>query len=145
MYGPDYASPKRVIVGLIEKQIEFETVPINIINGESKTPDFLKLQPFGEVPVIQDGDYTLFESRAILRYYAEKYNSQGTELLGKTIEDKGLVNQWVEVEAHNFHPPLYNLVLHILFSSKMGFPADPKVIQESEEKLGKVLDVGRST
>ncbi|KAM7492141.1 hypothetical protein LguiA_035062 [Lonicera macranthoides] len=141
VYGSDYASPKRVIVCLLEKEIEFETVPIDIIKGEHKDPEFLKLQPFGVVPLIQDGDYTLFESRAIIRYYAEKYKSQGTELLGRTMEEKGQVEQWLEVEAHNFQPPLYNMVLHILFSSKFGFAADQKLIQESEVKLGKVLDI----
>ncbi|CAL5419776.1 unnamed protein product [Camellia sinensis] len=141
VYGPDYACPKRVIVCLIEKGIEFETVPIDLIKGEHKLPEFLQLQPFGVLPVIQDGDYTLFESRAIIRYYAEKYKSQGTELLGKTIEERGLVEQWLEAEAHNFHPHIYNLTIQILFSSKMGFTADEKLIQESEEKLGKVLDI----
>ncbi|XP_028059525.1 glutathione S-transferase F9-like [Camellia sinensis] len=141
VYGPDYACPKRVIVCLIEKGIEFETVPIDLIKGEHKLQEFLQLQPFGVLPVIQDGDYTLFESRAIIRYYAEKYKSQGTELLGKTIEERGLVEQWLEAEAHNFHPHIYNLTIQILFSSKMGFTADEKLIQESEEKLGKVLDI----
>ncbi|KAK2987350.1 hypothetical protein RJ640_023651 [Escallonia rubra] len=141
VYGPVYACPKRVIVCLIEKEVEFETVEVDIIKGEHKHPEFLKLQPFGELPVIQDGDYTLYESRAIIRYYAEKYKSQGTELLGSTMEEKGLVEQWLEVEAHNFHPPLYELVIQIVFSSKMGFPLDPKVVQASEEKLGKVLDI----
>jgi glutathione S-transferase len=141
VYGPGYASAKRVIACLIEKEIEFETIPIDLLKAEHKHPQFLQLQPFGVVPVIQDGDYTLFESRAIIRYYAEKYKSQGTDLLGKTIEERGVVEQWLEVEAHNFHPPIYNLVLHILFSSKFGFPADQNVIQESEEKLGKVLDI----
>ncbi|KVH89295.1 hypothetical protein Ccrd_008720 [Cynara cardunculus var. scolymus] len=141
VYGPDYASPKRVMVCLLEKEIEFETVPVDLITGENRSPEFMKLQPFGSLPVIQDGDYTLFESRAIIRYYAEKYKSQGTNLLGKTIEDQGLVQQWLEVEAHNYHPPLNNLVLHILFSSVLGFRRDEQVIKESEEKLGKVLDV----
>lgn len=81
------------------------------------------------------------ESRAILRYYAEKYKTQGTDLLGKTIEEQGLVNQWLEVEAHNYHPPLNNLVLHIMFSPNFGITRDEKVIKESEEKLGKVLDI----
>lgn len=57
------------------------------------------------------------------------------------MEEKGQVEQWLEVEAHNFQPPLYNMVLHILFSSKFGFAADQKLIQESEVKLGKVLDI----
>lgn len=60
VYGPDYANPKRVLVCLIEKGVEFETVPVDLFKGEQKAPEFLKLQPFGSVPVIQDGDYTLF-------------------------------------------------------------------------------------
>ncbi|CAN6707787.1 unnamed protein product [Malus baccata var. baccata] len=131
----------RVLVCLVEKEVDFETVPIDLLKGENKHPDFLKLQPFGTVPLIQNGDYTLYESRAIMRYYAEKYKSQGTDLLGKTIEERGLVEQWLEVEAHNFQPPIYNLVVHILFAPVLGFPSDPKILQESEEKLGKVLDI----
>ncbi|XP_028751974.1 glutathione S-transferase F9 [Neltuma alba] len=141
VYGPTYASPKRVLMCLIEKEIDFEVVLLDIFKGEHKNPEFLKLQPFGQLPLIQDGDYTLYESRAIIRYYAEKYKSQGTDLLGKTIEDRGLVEQWLEVEAQNFHPPVYNMVMHILFAPILGTPSDPKVIQESEEKLGKVLDI----
>ncbi|CAK9147857.1 unnamed protein product [Ilex paraguariensis] len=141
VYGPDYASTKRVIACLIEKEIEFETVPINIFNGDTKKPEFLALQPFGVVPVIEDEDGTLFESRAIIRYCAQKYESQGTALFGKTSRERGLVEQWLEVEAHNFHPPVYNLVVNIMFSSQLGITPDPKVIEESEEKLGKVLDI----
>ncbi|XP_030446658.2 glutathione S-transferase F9-like [Syzygium oleosum] len=141
VYGPDYASPKRVLVCLIEKGVEFETVPIDLFKGEHKVPEFVKLQPFGSVPVVQDGDYTLFESRAIIRYYAEKYKHQGTDLLGKTIEERGLVEQWLEVEAQNFHPPIFDLVLKIVFGPFMGLTPDPKLLQESEDKLCKVLDV----
>nr|AFK35789.1 unknown [Medicago truncatula] len=142
VYGPHCASAKRVLVCLVEKEIEFEVVPINVLKGEHKDPEYLKLQPFGNVPVIKDGDYTLYESRAIMRYYAEKYRSQGVELLGKTIEEKGLVEQWLEVEAHSFNPPAYNLVIHVLFPSLLvdGTP-DPKVIEESEAKLVKVLNI----
>jgi len=77
-----------------------------------------------------------------MRYYAEKYRSQGVELLGKTIEEKGLVEQWLEVEAQNFNPPAYNLLIHVLFPSLLvdGTP-DPKVIEESEAKLVKVLNI----
>ncbi|XP_050229915.1 glutathione S-transferase F9-like [Mercurialis annua] len=145
VYGPAYASPKRVLVCLIEKEIEFETVPVDLIKGENKDPDFLKLQPFGAVPVVQDGDYTLFESRAIIRYYAEKYKSQGTDLLGKTIEERGLVEQWLEVEAQSYHPHIYNMVIHVLFASALGFPPDEKLIKESEEKLALVLDIYEET
>ncbi|KAI3465095.1 hypothetical protein Pfo_021758 [Paulownia fortunei] len=141
VYGPAYASAKRVITCFIEKGIEFEVVDIDLFKGENKTPEYLKLQPFGVLPVIQDGDYTLYESRAITRYYAEKYRSQGTELLGKTMEERGLVEQWLEVEAHNFQPPLHDLVVQVLFGPKMGITPDQKRIKEDEEKLALVLDI----
>lgn len=145
MYGPACASTKRVLLVLIEKGIEFETVNVDVSKGEQRNPEYLKLQPFGVVPVIQDGDFTLFESRAIMRYYAEKYKSQGVDLLGKTIEERGLVEQWLEVEAQNFHPFAYNLAIHILFASIIGITPDPKVIEESEAKLDKVLNIYEET
>ncbi|ESW09168.1 hypothetical protein PHAVU_009G105900 [Phaseolus vulgaris] len=142
VYGPDYANPKKVIVCLIEKQVEFETVHVDGINGEHKQPEYLKLQPFGLLPVVKDGDYILYESRAILRYYSEKYKNQGSALLGNTIEERGLVEQWLEVEAHNYYPPIYNLVMNILILPIVkGEASDPKVSEENEEKLCKVLDI----
>ncbi|KAG8377371.1 hypothetical protein BUALT_Bualt08G0026100 [Buddleja alternifolia] len=141
VYGPAYGSSKRVIACLIEKEIEYEVVNIDLFKGENKTQEYLKLQPFGVLPVIQDGDFTLYESRAIMRYYAEKYKSQGTDLYGKTMEEKGLIDQWVEVEAHNFQPPLYDLVVQLLFASKLGVTPDQNRIKEDEEKLARVLDV----
>ncbi|XP_028751975.1 glutathione S-transferase F9-like [Neltuma alba] len=141
VYGPNYASPKRVVMCLMEKQIDIEAVILDIFKGEHKDLDFVKLQPFDLLPAVQDGDYTLYESRAIMRYYAEKYKSQGTELLGKTIEERGLVEPWLEVEAQNFNPPAYNMILHVLFAPLLGVKSEAKVIEESEEKLGKVLDI----
>ncbi|TYH44221.1 hypothetical protein ES332_D11G179000v1 [Gossypium tomentosum] len=130
VYGSAFACPKRVIACLIEKEIEFETVPVDFLKGEHKDPEFLKLQPFGTIPVTEDGDYVLYESRAIIRYYAEKYKSQGTDLLGKIVEERGQVENWLEVEAHNFNPPIYALTLHVMFASKM-------VLDIYEERLSK--------
>ncbi|KAM1373671.1 hypothetical protein ACFX2I_024344 [Malus domestica] len=55
VYGPFYAAPKRVLVCLVEKEIEFETSPIDLFKGEHKSPEFLKLQPFGQIPVSKMG------------------------------------------------------------------------------------------
>ncbi|XXG65801.1 hypothetical protein AAC387_Pa05g3418 [Persea americana] len=142
VYGPAYASAtRRVLACLFDKEIEFELVPVDLLKGEHKNPDFLKLQPFGVVPVIQDGDLTLYESRAIIRYYAEKYKSHGVDLLGTTVEDRAVVEQWLEVEGQNFHQPIYTLVLQILYYPKLGLPTDEKAVKEGEENLGKVLDI----
>ncbi|KAL1188021.1 Glutathione S-transferase F10 [Cardamine amara subsp. amara] len=141
IYAPLFASSKRAVVTLIEKGLEFETVNVDLLKGEQRNPEYIAIQPFGKIPVLVDGDYKIFESRAIMRYIAEKYRSQGPDLLGKTVEERGQVEQWLDVEATSYHPPLLALTLNIVFAPLMGLVADEKVIKESEEKLGEVLDV----
>ena len=51
------------------------------------------------------------------------------------------MEQWLEVEAQNYHPAIYTLAMEILFARKKGTPSDAKAIEESEKKLGKVLDI----
>ncbi|GLJ52774.1 hypothetical protein SUGI_1124160 [Cryptomeria japonica] len=142
MFGSGQAGcARRVLACLVEKGIEFEIVPVDILKGEQKKPEFLALQPFGKVPVVQDGDLTLFESRAIIRYFAEKYAAQGTCLLGKSLEERALVEQWLEVEGQYFSSPAYELVVQVLIVPKIGQPQDLALIESSTEKLDKVLDV----
>ena len=51
VYGPAYASAtRRVLVCLFHKEIEFESVPIDLLKGEHKNPDLLKLQVFPSIP-----------------------------------------------------------------------------------------------
>lgn len=53
---------------LIINQIPYETVFIDLKQGDHKKPEFLKINPSGQVPAIKDGDFTLAECHAILRY-----------------------------------------------------------------------------
>src|SRR5712691_10378196 len=64
---------QRAIVVLAEKKLPYETVPIDLKKGEQKKPDFLKLNPYGKVPVIIDGTTVLYESLMINEYLEEKY------------------------------------------------------------------------
>ncbi|KAL3527383.1 hypothetical protein ACH5RR_012039 [Cinchona calisaya] len=142
VYGPVTAGcPQRVLVCLIEMGVEFEVVHVDLETGEHKNSEFLLLQPFGQVPVIEDGDFRLFESRAIVRYYATKHANHGPNLLGSTLEEKALVDQWLEVESHNFNDMVYALVLQIEVLPRMGERTDLKLVQNCVEKLDKVLDV----
>ncbi|ERN14991.1 hypothetical protein AMTRI_Chr02g213860 [Amborella trichopoda] len=142
LHGAAFAAcPRRVAACLYEKNVEFELVNVDLFAGDHKKPEFLQLHPFGLVPVIQDCDLTFFESRAIIRYYAEKYAGQGTDLLGKSLEDRATIEQWLEVEAHYFNEPAFSLAFQVLYAEKLGQEPDLNVIKSSEEKLTKVLDV----
>ncbi|KAL5983184.1 GST superfamily [Asimina triloba] len=142
VYGPlRAASPQRVMACLYEKGVDFEVVEVDLQAGEHKKPEFLDIQPFGQVPAVEDGDFRLFESRAIIRYFASKYANQGSNLLGKTVEETALVDQWLEVEAHNFNDLVYTIVLQLRVLPQMGEAGDMLLVKSSENKLGKVLDI----
>jgi len=64
---------QRVKVVLAEKNLPYETVPIDLRKREQKTPDYLKLNPYGKVPVLTDDDTVLYESCVINEYLNEKY------------------------------------------------------------------------
>ena len=70
---PSSPNCQRVIVVLEEKKLPYEKVPVDLKKMEQKKPDFLKLNPYGKVPVIIDGATVLYESLIINEYLEEKY------------------------------------------------------------------------
>ncbi|KAJ1388166.1 Thioredoxin-like superfamily [Sesbania bispinosa] len=135
------ACPQRVLVCLLEKGVDFELVHVDLDQGEQKQPEFLLKQPFGQVPVVEDGDFRLFESRAIIRYYAAKYADRGPDLLGTTLEERALVDQWLEVEGHNFNDLGFTIMFQLVILPRMGQPGDLALAHSCVQKLEKVLDV----
>lgn len=55
--------------------VEYESVPVDFAKGEHKAPEYLAVNPFGQVPALTDGDVTLRDSGAILIYLAGKYGA----------------------------------------------------------------------
>ncbi|KAH0895882.1 hypothetical protein HID58_045450 [Brassica napus] len=135
------ACPQRVLLCFLEKEIEFEIVHVDLDTLEQKKPEHLLRQPFGQVPAIEDGDFKLFESRAIARYYATKYSNQGTNLLGKSLEHRAIVDQWADVETHYFNVLAFPIVLNLVIKPRLGEECDAVLVEELKAKLGVVLDI----
>ena len=87
----------RLMMSLLN--LEYELVSINIKNGEQKAPEFLKLNPWGQVPVLVDGSQVLRDSQAILVYLARRY--RGDSWLPEQAESMALVLQWLAIAAHD--------------------------------------------
>ncbi|KAJ4960966.1 hypothetical protein NE237_020876 [Protea cynaroides] len=142
VYGPVAAvCPQRVMACLLEKGVDFKVIHVDLDAFEQKQPEFLARQPFGQVPVIEDGDFRLFESRAIIRYIASKYADGGPNLLGNTHEERALVDQWLEVEAHNFNDMVFTSALQLLILPRLGKHGDLTLVHSCEQKLETVFDV----
>lgn len=67
LYGPAM-STSRVLVTILEKELPYEFILIDIAKGDQKSEEYRKLQPFGKVPVLDDDGFLIFESRAICKY-----------------------------------------------------------------------------
>lgn len=130
-----------VLCCLAEKEVEYELVLVELSAGAQKQPQYLALNPFGMVPTIQDGDLTLFESRAIVRYLAKKYKGQGTDLLGNTLAEQALVEQWCEVEGQSFSTPASAVLFQTVLLPMRGGTTDEAVLEINIGKLNKVLDI----
>lgn len=63
-----------LLLSLLDLNVEI--IDVDLMGGEQRTPEFLKKNPLGKVPVLEDGDVTLFDSNAILVYLASQYDNK---------------------------------------------------------------------
>jgi glutathione S-transferase len=68
---------------------------------DTRTPDYLSLNPNGLVPVLIDGDTVLWESNTIIRYLAAAYG--GAELLPAAPAARARIEQWMDWQATEFN------------------------------------------
>lgn len=77
--------------------IEHQSIQVDLAAAEHKSADFLKLNRFGQVPVLVDGDTTIADSNAILVYIARKFGK--TDWLPQTPALEAAVQRWLSVAA----------------------------------------------
>lgn len=78
---------------------------------QQRPSDYLKEQPFDQVPVLRDGDVRIFETGAIVQYIAEK----GGTLLPKDLPGRYRAIQWTYAALNSVEPAINNLVLIDVF------------------------------
>ncbi|AJC23223.2 glutathione S-transferase family protein [Pandoraea pulmonicola] len=98
--------------------LPYETVDIDFATGEHKQPAFLAINPFGQVPAIDDDGVVLADSNAILVYLASRYDASGTWLPRDPV-NAAKVQRWLSVAAGDlaFGPAAARVV--VLFKRDM--------------------------
>ena len=93
---------------LAEIGAAYDFVPVDLGKGESRTSEFLRINPHGKVPVLVDGDFALPESGAILWYLGEKYpdaqllpRADGT---AATLQARAQILRFSDLAATAFYP-----------------------------------------
>jgi glutathione S-transferase len=83
----------RLMLSLLD--LPYETHPVNMKQGENKQPEFLRLNPRGQVPVFEDGPIRMWDSTAILVYLGRKYGGESWWPLDAA--QMAQVTQWLAV------------------------------------------------
>ena len=125
---------QRVKVVLGEKNLPYEIVPIDLRKQEQKTPEYLKLNPYGKVPVLTDDATVLYESCIINEYLDEKYPNP--PLMPKDLSKKAKARILIDYGFAHFDSPYQKL--------RMELTKDPKeqnqqVIDSAKSDLKKLL------
>lgn len=118
--------------------LPYEGINVSGAKGEHKSPEFLALNPFGQVPVLVDGDVVLRDSQAILFYLAQTYGSargQSNWWPGDTAQAAQLM-AWLSVASSEVSRGPGMLRMHYKFGRAIDVPATEKISTD----LLKVLD-----
>jgi glutathione S-transferase len=75
-----------------------EVVDVDLVRGEQREAAFLARNPFGQVPVLEDGDETIADSNAILVFLATRYDTSG-RWLPRDAVGAARVQRWLSVAA----------------------------------------------
>lgn len=125
---------QRVKVVLAEKNLPYEIVPIDLRAQEQKTPDYLKLNPYGKVPVLTDDATVLYESLIINEYLEEKYPNP--PLMPKEPAKKAKARILVDYGMAHFDGPYQKLRVELMKEQK---DQNRQVIDSAKSDLKKLL------
>lgn len=89
----------RLFAALVGLELELE--PVDLPGGDHRQSPFIDLNPWGQVPVLADGDVVLRDSQAILVYLARQYG--GNQWWPDGAAQQGDVMQWLSTAANEIH------------------------------------------
>jgi len=124
---------------LQELGVLFESVRLSLQAGEARTPEFLKLNPSGKLPVLVDGDLVLTESVAISLYLAEKYPE--ARLLPTDLRARADAYRWLFFAATELEQPLWRIARHsFVYPEEQRIPADIPLATREAKAAAAIVD-----
>jgi glutathione S-transferase len=134
-WHPVSLMPWRVRIALAEKGLACDEEIIDLPGGASRQPAFLALNPFGQVPVLEDGDMVIAESSAILEYLEEL--KPDPPLMPATPAGRAVVRQLMGW-SNDIWPFSWK---RWIAPQSIGIPPGPEVSAQGRTELAAHLDV----
>jgi glutathione S-transferase len=96
-HAPFSGHAHRAVLFLSLLGVKADLIQVDMRNGAHKTPEYLKLNPFGQVPVLEDDGLVINDSNAILVYLATKFGRK--DWLPDDLSSLAKVQKWLSVAA----------------------------------------------
>ncbi|KJY81937.1 glutathione S-transferase [Vibrio galatheae] len=111
-----HAHRAHMLLSMLE--LKFELITVDLPGGEHQQPEFLSLNPFGQIPVLVDGDTVISDSNAILVYLASVYDSE-RKWLPESPKVRANIEQFLSLAAHRLAGSIAKLRAANLFNRQI--------------------------
>lgn len=139
LYGSDLSAPAiKVRLTASFLGLDYQWQAINLREKEQKQEWFLKINPVGKVPAMDDDGFYLFESNAICKYLCRKNNS---DLYPDDLKTRAIVDQWIDFISFHVANHLMGVVYNRVFAPRRGIPVNEKAIADGLEGLKTFLPI----
>jgi glutathione S-transferase len=128
---------RKVLWALDELGLAYDREDWGLPVRDPKVPEFLALNPNGQVPVLIDGDFSMWESNAILVYLAERYGMGA--LLSDDVQTRAVTLQWLGWQVSDLNPAWMYAVLAL--QRKVPGYDNPERITESLTRWTARMDI----
>ena len=132
-YGSGSPYAWRVQLALEHKALAYDRKVLSFAKNETRTPEFIALNPRHRVPTITDGAFTLYESNAIVEYLDEAYPAQGRPLFPGDAKNRALVRRLI-CEIDNYTSQATDKVVDYAFYTKPE-ERDPAKLLEGKQAV----------
>jgi glutathione S-transferase len=140
-FHPRSSNSRRVLLTAHHLGLDLELVALDLSSGEHRTPEILRLNPNGRVPILDDGGFHLWESHAIMQYLADRSPKQ--DIYPREVSARADVNRWLFWSANHFAPAAAFIIRERVSKMILGGTPDPLEIARGEALLAsaaRVLD-----
>ena len=111
---------------------DYQTEVIDLGAGQQSTAEYLAVNPLGKVPAMQDDDFSIGESAAIMRYMARKLES---EFYPQDAQAQAKVDQWMDYVNHHIRGPIARVHFNRKLAPLFGVEADMASLAAGENML----------